>query len=179
MTEVVLARVTGRCLVSDGVGRFDPVECSDVIECGDDEIDNASSISFWSFASMISFSDRFCALVCLSFISRSAPRFRLASEVDIAGGELDLTELICYRETGMIEVEEFEQVRDLNFRFHRSAGLVPFSARAIPFSDARVLRNGSDVYSRRVETLAHMQSKAYPVLPDVVSFGELILQDKK
>lgn len=70
-------------------------------------------------------------------------------------------------------------MRDLKFRFHRWAGVVPFSARAIPFSDARVLRNGSDVYSRRVETLAHTQSKAYTVLPDVVSFGELILQDKK
>lgn len=97
MTEVVLARVTGRCLVSDGVGRFDSAECSEVIECGDDEIDKASSLSFCSFASIISFSGEICALVSLSSLSRSAPRFRLASEVDIVGGKLDLPEFTCSR----------------------------------------------------------------------------------
>jgi len=163
--------------VSEDLGRRDSVECSEVVKCGEDEIDNASSLSFGSFTSEMSFSEEFHALVCPSSISRSAPRLNLASEVDIVGGELDFNESARYRDLGKVKLNKLNKcdVYIIVFIADLASSAFPRVQRSV-FRCSCALRKASDADSRCIETFAHTLSKAYTMVPESILFDECDLK---
>lgn len=83
-TEVVLARVTGRCFVFDVLGWSALVECVEAVDARDDEIDIVSSFP-WLLVSSMSFSD---ISSCSNFVSSSMPRSGTFSCFNIPEGDL-------------------------------------------------------------------------------------------
>ena len=147
------------------------MECSELVKCGEDEIDNASSLSLGSFTSEISFSEEFSAPVCPSSVSRSAHGLNSGSEVGIVGGELDFTESVCDRELGKVKLKKLNKcdVYDIVVIADLASSAFPRVQRSV-FRCSCALRNGSDADSRCIETFARTLSKAYTMVPEAIVF---------